>query len=148
MQRQGGGRDYWCLCGCSSDLLVGCTARPPGVKPRGEALTTCHHLAFAKADQLASHAVLHCSLCGGSARPSPPGKLTTITDAAAWRRCWHRTDHGTTASGSGQRHSEADPCSIEPLMRANDLTGSFDSYVLEDDGTTPGPATGAQRILR
>ena len=39
---------------------------------------------------------------------------------AAWRQCRHQTDPGTAASGSGPRGSEADPCSIEPLMREND----------------------------
>jgi len=52
-------------------------ARPPAVMLRGEALTTCHHLAFANIDPNASHVVLSLDSYGGSARrpasrPRPP----------------------------------------------------------------------------
>ena len=43
-------------------------ARPPSVKAGREALTTCHHLAFANADPNASHVVLSLHSYGGSAR--------------------------------------------------------------------------------
>ena len=71
-----------------------------------------------------------CKPCGAEAsivrrQCWSPATLPNATDAAAWRRCRLQPLPGSAGLAQHLAAMPVDPCSIEPLITANDLRGSF-----------------------